>query len=187
MSEGGTYLCSWSLEGDQFRLWLNERPELEVIGSDFGTLANELALRILEWNGDGEAVVEFPEGRPGGGGAGTARKLRSLAYNEGVSALNRNPSQYEGGICSHCQFGIGTRTAVPLEVSGLPKGDIAGVDRIFPPSLLLSERFLALLSPEELAGVHTQPSFPTSTSGSMLPGHQLLRRRTSFLPFQIQK
>jgi hypothetical protein len=157
MSEGGTYLCSWSLEGDLFRLWLDERPELDVTGSDFDALADELALRILEWNGDGEAVVEFPRGRPGGGGAGVLRKLRSLAYNEGFSAVNRTSSQYEGGICPHCQFGIGTRTSVPLEVTDLPKGDIAGVDRILPPGLLLSERFLALLSPEELAGVVTQP------------------------------
>ena len=82
---------------------------------------------------------------------------RLLGYNESVTALNRTSSQYAGGICPHCQFGIGERTSVPLEVSGLPKGDIAGVDRTLPWSLLVSERFLALLSPEELAGVSTQP------------------------------
>ena len=157
MSEGGTYLCSWSVEEDQFRLWLDEHPDLEVTGSDFDALTDELALRIVDWNGDGEAVVEFPDGRPGRRGTGTVSELRSLAYNEGVSALNRAPSQYEGGICPHCEFGIGSRTSVPLEVNGVPKGDIAGVDRTFPPSLLLSERFLALLSPEELSGVVTQP------------------------------
>ena len=65
----------------------------------------------------------------------------------------------EGGICPHCQFGIGNRTSVPLEVSGLPKGDIAGVDCTFPPSLLIlgvsPERWKDLSSRKGTTGIST--------------------------------
>ena len=157
MPEGGVYLSAWSFEGGVFRLWLEEDPSLETLAEDFDSAADALSERIGEWNGDGEAVLEFADGRPGDGGPGVLWRLRALGYNESVRAVARDASQFEDGICEHCAFGLGARTSVSLEVSSWPKGHVAGVDRTLPGALIVSEEFLDLLDGAELARVRTQP------------------------------
>lgn len=157
MSEGGTYLANWAFAGGRYRLWLRGEVTLEAVGSDFDDVADELADQVLEWCGDGEAVLEFPFGRPGSEGPGVLARLRNLGYNESVRALNRSRAQFEGGICSHCGFGIGQRTEVPLRVEGLPNADLVGVDRTLPWATLVSEDFLSALNDDERGRIRTLP------------------------------
>lgn len=166
MPEGGTYLTTWERVKDGFRLWLDQDESVEVVSSDFDEAVDELASRVLELTGDGEAVLEFLTPRPPAGSKAVVERLRFLGYNESVAASSRLPEHYTGGLCPHCEFGVGQRTEVPLEVDRLPSADIAGVDRTLPPALIVSNRLLELLTTDSSAGIATQPiGSPTLLAG----------------------
>lgn len=162
MAEGGTYVCRWEKKRRQYVLWLEEQDDLKSEDPDFGAAADELASLIGLWNGDGEAVLEFDPPRPVAGEASLSARLVSVGYNASARVLNRSPALFEGGLCGHCQFGIGARTDVPLEIGDVPKGDVLGLERLLPHGLLLSEPFLGLLNEEERARLVLQPVVSSS-------------------------
>jgi hypothetical protein len=155
--EGRTYVCRWTQQDDAYVLTLDENPNLSVVDTDFESAADELASQIVLWNGDGEAVLDFVPARPVPGAEKFTDSLLSLDYNEGVKAANRDPSLYEGGICERCQFGIGERSKIQLEIETVPKNDMARVQGLLPWTVIYSEQFLKLLSDEERGQLVMQP------------------------------
>lgn len=157
MSEGATYSSDWERTSDGFRLWLQQDPSVEVVGSDFDEAADELASRLGELFGDGETVLEFLTPRPPAGTGAVVQRLRYVGYNESVRASGRLAEHYLGGLCAHCEFGIGRRTDMRLGVDRLPKADIAGVDRTLPPALVVSDALLECLATNGSTDLDTQP------------------------------
>ena len=154
MTEGGTYVCQWTWERGVSELRLVHDPSVRATGSNFDEVADELAGQI----GDGEALLEFPSGRPGKDGPGVLSSWRSLGYHESVKATNRAATHFMDGLCQHCGFGIGRRTEQELTLNAAPRGDVVGVDGTLPWALLLSERFLDALTDDEKKEIRVQPT-----------------------------
>lgn len=158
MAEGGIYLCNWTASNGDYKLQLRANPKLESSGRDLEQCKEEICLQIIDWNGDGEAVLElFP---PPGNKlvAGGAILFARVAYNDSVRVL-RYESLFKGGACPVCKFGIDTRSDAALRLESGPKGMTCSIDACYPLLLIFKKRFVELLSNQELACFEIRPVF----------------------------
>lgn len=149
--EGNTYPARWKKQGDKFVVYLTSDKAIKGIDFDFETACDELCLAICERFADGEAVLNLLREPPQPSGVSKYANpaLVTLGWNESANGNDKQDSLFEGGYCEGCRAGIGTRSAVPLDVEMLPKGNIGSFNQIMFSPLLLSEGFLGLLTETE--------------------------------------
>ena len=152
MEEGNVYITTWKKKGSKFILSLTKDPKIFSESKDFEEAVEDLAMRICELYGDGEAVLEFDRALP--------KTVFPLKYGKPEivwvggnerGALHSNPSDlFEGGICKLCKWPLGKRSKTPALVDIPIKSDGIIVDHIGP---VFSEAFFSLLNAEELEGL----------------------------------
>lgn len=146
---GRTYVVCWEQKGS-LRAWLRDRPSLVVEAEDREDAEEELGMQVMEWNGDGEACFEWEIHADA-----PSNEYRSLDYNDRVRVLNPREELFERGVCGRCGRGLGPRNDVAAVLARSPQTDIFRLDRPFPKDIYptrtcVSERFLELLSAEEV-------------------------------------
>ena len=152
MEEGDIYISTWKRKGSKYILSLKMDSKIYVESKDFEDAIEELAMKICEIYGDGEAVIEFDRALP--------KSVFPLKYskpeivwvarNESGTLYSDPKDLFEGGICKLCKFPLGKRTKTPARVSLPSKSDGVIVEHIGP---VFSEKFFSLLSAEELNGL----------------------------------
>lgn len=148
---GGTYLVCWERNAGGLRAWLRDRPSLSAEAEDRDEAEEELGMQVMEWNGDGEACFEW-EIR----GDTPTNQYRSLSYNDRVRTKNLREDLFEDGVCLRCGSGIGRRNDVVVLLERSPQSDVFRLERpfprdIYPTRICVSERFLELLSADEVS------------------------------------
>lgn len=155
MPEGGIYLCKRIYKKRQYFLTLQDNKNITSEGADLSECMEDISMQILEWNGDGEAVLElFPEQNKKGATGATV--FRTLSYNDSVDIV-KGFDGFNEGTCKLCMYGLGGRNANPLEVKWKPEGLVCGVSRIYPSTRLYSQKPIDVLSDEERATFETRP------------------------------
>jgi len=118
--EGNIYLCQKKKVMGIYNLELLDNPSIKTKGLNLEICKEDICMQIIEWNGDGEAVLEFlPDGIKK-----TSIGLESyvsLEYNDSVDILNIN-ELYTIGICPKCKYAKGKRTNEILDLEFLPSG-----------------------------------------------------------------
>jgi len=127
--EGSIYLCKKKKIMGLYILELLDNPKIKTKGASLEACKENICLQILEWNGDGEAVLEFvsKESRKTATGI---EMYRALGYNDRVDILN-NQSLFKKGICKKCKYALGNRNKDTLNLAFLPKNKpmVIGIER----------------------------------------------------------
>jgi hypothetical protein len=154
MSEGNVYVVNWKKCDEECEVWLAKRPKIRSSGESIRDALDELSSAVCLNLGDGEAVFELDppvEKQP--------ISLVRLTYNAscgkapGIS-LEDYAALFEDGICNLCCRGVGARTSVPFPMGRPYPGDLLHVNFHFFDSLLASDDFRKLLSPQERASIN---------------------------------
>ena len=167
MIEGGNvYLCDKKEKNGKYFLSLLENKEIKASSEDLEWCKVEICSKIILWNGDGEAVLEFPPEK--------SKKMptgidlyRILGYNEGVDILNTN-HPFSEGRCKKCLHELGERTDELLNLEWKPKNVIVSVDRrakkdkndysrIFKQIVIYHKKFINLFTEKEKSVFITKP------------------------------
>ncbi|ODU44957.1 hypothetical protein [uncultured Aquimonas sp.] len=148
---GNAYFICWEHKAGGLRAWLRDRPSLSVEAEDREEAEEELGMQVMEWNGDGEACFEWEIHDNA-----LINEYRSLSYNDSVEVLNPREELFAQGVCGRCGSGIGSRNEVAAVLARSPMSDIFCLERPFPKDIYptrtcVSERFLELLSADEVA------------------------------------
>jgi len=155
--EGQVYLCSWKKVGSLIKVWVKNKPKLQVTGSSFGIADGELADQILCAFGDGENVREYVTPPKTLSKAG--RLDLDIVQINGNSHLpiESDPAMlFSGGMCKKCGSLLGKRSDVPLTL----RCSSAGYETGFvwqKPFEFFSESFLKLLKPKERSAFDWRP------------------------------
>lgn len=125
MDHGQTYVCDWKKIPAGWRVWVVQKPELAIEGSDFADCKFDLAVLIIGSIGDTEPVIEYRRGLPAS--LLPARFARpsywSLGKNAGASLADPEAPWFAGGRCPVCRGGIGPRSTAPLRLSRCDRAD----------------------------------------------------------------
>lgn len=143
MAEGNVYLCSWKKTSEGIDAQLLADESVRVMTKSFSELKELLQEQIIEWNGDGEAVVELIPPSPSSTKKGI-NLYTDIGYNNRANVLNSD-SLYGNGYCSKCQFSLGQRNNNPLEIEGVLKGACVGVVGSYPIIQIYTWDFIKLL------------------------------------------
>ncbi len=148
---GNTYFVCWEQKAGGLRAWLRDRPSLAIEAEDRDEAEEELGMRVMEWNGDGEACFEWEIHADA-----ATNEYVSLDYNDRVRTKNLGEELFENGVCGRCGCGTGRRNSVPALLERSPQYDIFRLERPFPKDIYptrtcVSERFLELLSADEVS------------------------------------
>ena len=158
MPEGGIYLCEWDEADGEYRLRLRTNPDLQAIGPDLDECMEDICMQIIEWNGDGEAILELFPPQRGKSFLGGAIMYAQVGYNDTTDALDYE-QLFEGRACPVCKFGIGTRSAEALRLASKPKGMVCGVTGCYPILKIYHKQFMSLLVENELATINVRPVY----------------------------
>ena len=158
MAEGGIYLCEWHETDGEYRLRLRANPDLKAKGSDLDECMEDICMQIIEWNGDGEAVLELFPPQRGKSFPGGAIMYASVGYNDTAQALDYE-QLFEGRACPMCMFGIGARSTEALRLDSKPKGMVCGVTGCYPILKIYHKEFMSLLADDELATIDVRPVY----------------------------
>lgn len=156
MSEGGIYLCDCTRTKGEYALTLRANPDLESSGADLDECMEDLCMQIVEWNGDGEAILELFPPPQGPRVAGGAVLFSAVGYNDGVKTTDYT-SLFAGGACPVCKFGIGDRSDAVLRVQKQPKGITCGVNACYPILTIYRNKLIDALTDQERAMFETRP------------------------------
>lgn len=158
MNEGNVYLCDKKERNGKYFLTLFDNKNIKSSGEDLEWCKVEICSEIILWNGDGEAVLEFPPEK--------SKKMptgidlyRILGYNEGVDILNTN-HPFSNGRCRKCLYELGERTDELLNLEWKPKNVIVSIDRrarkdendyarIFKQIIIYHKKFIDLFTEKE--------------------------------------
>jgi hypothetical protein len=167
MIEGGNvYLCDKKEKRGKFYLELQDNREIKSNGEDLEQCKVDICSQIILWNGDGEAVLEFPPDKSKKMATGI-EMYQALGYNEGVDILNTN-SPFSGGYCKKCSHELGERTDELLNLEWKPKNVLVSIDyrtrknendspRIFTQICIYHKKFIDLLTEDEKESFDTKP------------------------------
>ena len=159
MIEGGNvYICEKKIKRGKYVLTLLDNHDIISSGEDLEQCKIDIYMQIMEWNGDGEAVLEFPPEKSKKMATGIDM-YRALGYNEGVDILNTN-SPFSGGYCKKCSHELGERTDELLNLEWKPKNVLVSIDyrtrknendspRIFTQIRIYHKKFIDLLTEDE--------------------------------------
>jgi hypothetical protein len=133
MAEGGIYLCEKKKFAGIYSLKLIDNPQIRAKGINLESCKEDICMQIIDWNGDGEAVLEFVPQKLYKRLATGTDMYRQIGYNDTVDLLNTN-ALYEGEICPKCKYALGKRTDETLDIEELPKGKkmVLGIKRKMP-------------------------------------------------------
>lgn len=146
--ENGVYICSWSHDGDRYRAWVRARPAVMAEAPSFEQADIALADAICGAFGDGEGVHEYDRPLPGATDVpGLVTVVASVTGN-GLATVENLEELYAGPQCPRCRIDRGTRTAVPLRLSGID-GSADGGTGLQSGIRFFSEAFLNRLTPAE--------------------------------------
>ncbi|MDJ0908320.1 MAG: hypothetical protein QNI99_03935 [Woeseiaceae bacterium] len=158
MPEGGIYLCEWAAADGEYRLRLRSNPDLQASGPDIDECMEEICMQIIEWNGDGEAVLElFPPHR-GESFPGGAIVFARVGYTDRSRAADYE-QLFEGRACPVCKFGLGVRSDAPLRLESQPEGMVCGVTGCYPILQIYHREFVNMLADKELSAVELRPVY----------------------------
>ena len=186
MSEGNVYPCSWKRVPGGYRVWWTADPTVAAEDAEFEEADELLVGLIHDATGDGENIHVYDPPEPSVEHAGPSERGQLWLLGKPTTAYMLDPEQcFTEGLCDNCVMPRGQRTDVPMTITRLEgRYDAAMVKfghvgiGIGPILTVVSERFLALLSPEEHAAfewrrvqhdsragaffelVHRQPTIP---------------------------
>ncbi len=145
--------CTWTFNGERYRVWAHARPELAAQASSFASARAELQERIIEeWNPP-DAFVFFeppPPDRP----TPLGQELVGLAGCHRYMAEGDEELYFEGGRCKCCGYAVGARTEQLLRVRGPVRVDSEAVMIVIGSTTVhaYNKKALAQL---ETAGAHS--------------------------------
>src|SRR6266540_4232314 len=121
--EGRVYLCSWTKQGDRFRLWVKLQPSVAAEGASFDEANERLWDAICDAYGDGEAVTEFDPARPADPRSSWYRRAAVVAIhcNSRADVASFEP-YFVGGFCPDCGTPRGPRNELRLVVDRIEAG-----------------------------------------------------------------
>jgi len=148
MIEGNVYLCNKKKTLGIYALELQDNKKIKSKGISLEACKVDICMQIIEWNGDGEAILEFIPS--------IAKKTATGVHiytilNSNNDALDVTDTKelYEDGICDKCQFPLGKRNDKYIVVDRKPKGGIVHFYRSLPWREIYSDSFISLLSKKE--------------------------------------
>jgi len=163
---GNVYICEKKIKRGKYYLTLLDNREITSSGEDIEKCKVDICSQIILWNGDGEAVLEFPPEKSKRVATGIDM-YRAVGYNERVDILNTH-SPFSGGSCEKCSHELGERTDESLNLAWKPKNVIVGIGkrtkndendspRIFKKIVIYHKKFIDLLTKEEQDLFDTKP------------------------------
>lgn len=165
--EGRVYLCSWTKQGDRFRLWVKRQPSVAAEGESFDEANERLWDAICGAYGDGEGVTEFDPPRPADPRSSRYRRAAVVAIHAHSRAdVASFEPYYVGGFCQDCGVPRGPRNELPLVVDRIEAGGDGAFavvplslsrGRLSPSVQLFSEQFVDLLHAAEGAALTWRP------------------------------
>lgn len=158
MTEGNVYLCDKKEKGKKYFLELIENRKIKSSGECLEDCKVNICMQIIDWNGDGEAVLEFIPDKHKKMKTGT-HLYTSLGYNDDINILNIN-DLFVGGVCKKCLYGIGKRNDELLNLERKPTNALVGTcakpvhnetDTFYvnPTIKIYSNKFIQLLTTDE--------------------------------------
>lgn len=150
--EGRVYNCTWTKEGNLFRVWVASNPRLSAEANTLAEADERLWSVICDRFGDGENVREYQPPFPPAKAddAYLADGLVTLVGNSRAEQVGSLEPLFTEGLCKECGAGLGERTDAPLEVGFIESGfDSAFIILSNVSFYLYSEDFRSLLRPEE--------------------------------------
>ncbi len=149
--EGKLHYCIWKVVPEGFEVSVKNRERWRASGETFEEALEKLQEVVGAATGDGEPQFEFPDGPPDRDqSTGSHTEIVAVYGNAICEGPQRQAGLYQGGYCPYCGNAVGRRTSVHRFLTILPRGDggvLVGGNPVF------SERFLSLLTTEELRGL----------------------------------
>ncbi len=170
--DSNVILCQWKQLKPGFKLWVKEDPRVSGEGEDFESAHEALLDAIMQAAPQLDDVIPtVPEFEPPLPAAALAERfLKPEVFRIAGDAIFECPHQsraeneayaatlFEGGICPVCRSGVGPRTDVPLIVGAADWHDVGFYrDRFSHSPTIVSDRFLELLTPDELKSLEFVP------------------------------
>jgi len=146
--EANVYICDKKKKLGRYYLELQENRDIKALGFSLEDCREEIAIQIMDWNGDMQAVVEFiPE---------KSKKMKtgvllysSLGYNESVDISNKK-ELYTDGYCSKCFYPLGKRNNILINIESEPKTMVAIIRSMGRTGITMySNNFIDLLNNQE--------------------------------------
>lgn len=164
MSEGKSHVCSWKRIPGGYRVWLKADPTVAAEHEMFEEADELLSGLIHTATGDGENVHSYDPPRPAlPHGDDQIGQLWILGRQHLVFML-RPEEYFSEGLCENCLMPRGERTTIPLRLGAMKSGVDAAMVRlgnvspgVGPTLTVVSEHFLALLTPEERGAFEWRP------------------------------
>lgn len=179
--EHGVYLCTWSRSSHGYTLWVKSRQHVRASAPTYADAEQRLIEAIQEAGGAMQAVMEFDPPLPkfaleekychpeiylicGDDRFETDAPRRKCfeSQQEAEERLHRLDAFYDQPVCRKCKYTFGRRNEKPVVLSYAP-GKYDGAFGSFgsdggPDHQIVSEEFLALLTPDEQQRLLFQPT-----------------------------
>jgi len=148
MQEGNVYLCDKKKILGIYVLELLENKNIKSKGISLEACKVDICMQIIDWNGDGEAILEFIPLIDKKISMGVHLYTILNSNNDSIKGTSTE-ELYSGRICKKCQFPLGKRNNNYIEVDQKPKGAIVDFFRSLPWREIYSEIFIELFTKEE--------------------------------------
>jgi hypothetical protein len=179
--EHGVYICSWSRSSDGFTLWVKSRPHVRVSAPTYAEAEERLIEAIQDADGAMQAVMEFdppltkstweekyssPEIYLIGGDDRFETEAPRWKWSESAREVDERlrwlDAFYHQPVCRKCKYTCSRRNDQSVTLTYAPsKYDGAfgsfGTDG-GPNHQIVSEEFLALLTPDEKRHLEFEPT-----------------------------
>lgn len=149
LMEGNIYNVSWKKSGQQFKLWLEDRPEISAKGADFEEVAESLADLVCLRLGDGEAAFEYEPPAP------VEKTDKPIITDQWVmlgATENVEPAYDEQSLysraCNVCGAPQGARNSKPVKLRRPLKANVARDPNSHTLLRFYSEQLVDLLKSE---------------------------------------
>lgn len=156
MPDGMTYAVSWRHTSKGWEFWLRDRTRIRGAGRDQAGAERALNKAISRTVGDGEPVLTFDPPLPGPASDRQylADGLMCISGSGYTDLLQKGREKLYGGPpCNHCGHPTGPRVAGQIHLASSMTEDVgspSGLWSFFADPILVSERFLSLLTTAEL-------------------------------------
>lgn len=179
--EHGVYICSWSRSTDGYTLWVKSRPHVRASAPTYVEAEERLIKAIQDAGGAMQAVMEFdppltksaleekyssPEIYLICGDDRFQTDAPRWRWSESSQEVDERlcwlDAFYDKPVCRKCKYTSGRRNDKPVTLTYAPSKYDGAFGRFGtdggPNHQLLSEEFLALLTPSEKRSLAFQPT-----------------------------
>lgn len=149
MSEGKVYDCKLIEKDCVYCIELLDNPSIRSEDTDLEECKLDIYSQIMDWNGDGEAVLELlpPLSKKR---KDSIQLYSNVSSNDWIYIVKEIREQVYKDVCPVCQHDKkANRTDAFLELERKPKAPIAYAEGVYPVIEIVKESFLNLLSKEE--------------------------------------